>query len=80
MNYNLTLKDHVENLTNGQGHDLIPKGHVAYQWIRIVAWTHPLCFHRSNLSVSKVVAEKLLVSIYFRPKRAPFHFLSLTEV
>ena len=36
MNYNLTLKGHVENLITGQGHDLIKKSHVAYQSIRIV--------------------------------------------
>ena len=36
MNYNLTLKGHLENLTSGQGHDLTRKGHVAYQLIRIV--------------------------------------------
>ena len=36
MNYNLTLKSHYENLTSGQGHDLIRKGNVAYQSIRIV--------------------------------------------
>ena len=36
MNYNLTLKGHVENFTTWQGHDLIAKGHVAYQSIRIV--------------------------------------------
>ena len=35
MSYNLTLLGHVENLTLGQGHDLIRKGHVAYQSIRI---------------------------------------------
>ena len=36
MNYNLTLKGQLENLTSGQGHDLTGKGHVAYQSIRIV--------------------------------------------
>ena len=35
MSYNLTLRGHVENLTSGQGHDLIGKGHVVYQSIRI---------------------------------------------
>ena len=38
MNYNLTLKGHFENLTSGQGHDLIEKGHVAYHSIRIVGF------------------------------------------
>ena len=36
MNYKLTLKDQLENLTSGQGHDLTGKGHVAYQSIRNV--------------------------------------------
>ena len=36
MNYKLTLKCHFENLTKGQGHDLIGKGHVACQSICIV--------------------------------------------
>ena len=37
-NYNLTLKGNFENenLTSGQGHDLIGKGRVAYQSIRMV--------------------------------------------
>ena len=35
MSYNLTLQVH-ENLTSGQGHYLIKKGHVAYQSIRMV--------------------------------------------
>ena len=36
MNYKLTLKGRSENLTKGQGHDLIGKGHGAYQSIRMV--------------------------------------------
>ena len=36
MNYNLTLKGHVKHLTSGQSHDLIRKGHVAYQLIRVI--------------------------------------------
>ena len=35
MMYDLTLKGHLENLTLGQGHNLIRKGHVAYHSIRI---------------------------------------------
>ena len=35
INYRLTSKSHVENLTQGQGHDLARKGHVAYQSMRI---------------------------------------------
>ena len=33
MNNNLTLKGHLENLTQDQGHDLAGKGHVSYQCI-----------------------------------------------
>ena len=36
MTYELILKGHFENLTSGQGHDLIGKGHVTYQSIRMV--------------------------------------------
>ena len=35
--YNKTLKGQSENLTSRQGLDLIEKGHVAYQSIRMVA-------------------------------------------
>ena len=37
MIYNVTLKGHVENLTSGQGHHLIRKGHVVYQSIRKIS-------------------------------------------
>ena len=62
MSYNLTLKSHVENLTKGQGHDLI--GNVMLHISRFVAsaWIHLWCFHRSSLSISKVIAEKLLAT------------------
>ena len=36
MNYKFTLKGQFKNLTSGQGHDLIEKGHIAYQSIRVV--------------------------------------------
>ena len=36
MNYNLILKGHLENLAPSQGHDLIGKGYVAHQSIRII--------------------------------------------
>ena len=36
MKRNLTLDGNFDNLTSGQGHDLIGKGHVAYRSIRIV--------------------------------------------
>ena len=36
MNHNLALKGHFENLTSGQGYDLIGKGHFTYQSIRMV--------------------------------------------
>ena len=48
MNYNLTLK-YFENVIKGQGHDLIGKGHVTYQSIRIVVLkAHLRCFNRSS--------------------------------
>ena len=52
MNYNLTLKGHVENLTSGQGHDLIRNGHAAYQ-----------SFHCVSLNTSMVFSSLKLVSI-----------------
>ena len=42
MDYNLTLKGHFENSTSDQGLDLIGKGHVVYQSIRIVVL--PICW------------------------------------
>ena len=36
INYNLTLKGHFEYLIYSQGHDMIGKGHVAFQSILIV--------------------------------------------
>ena len=44
INYNLTLKDHFENLTSGQGHDLIGKDHVAYRLIRMVSLNTSMVF------------------------------------
>ena len=41
MNYNLTLKSRVENLTKGQGHDLTSQGHAAYQSNRIGGLSTP---------------------------------------
>ena len=64
MSYNLILKGHVENLTSGQGHDLARKCHVANQSIRIVGLNTSMVFHRSSLSLSKVIAEKLLVNFH----------------
>ena len=46
MNYNLALKGHFGNLSKGQGHDLIARGHVAYQSVRI-----------SDLNTPKVVSS-----------------------
>ena len=53
----VTLKGYLENLTSGQGHDLIRKGHVTYQrpehiygmwmwtiWIRIVGLNTSMVF------------------------------------
>ena len=65
MNYHLTLKCHFESLTKGQRHDVIGKGHDAYQSIRIVDLSTSIVLsstsHRSSLSLSKVIGEKLLV-------------------
>ena len=59
------LKGHIEQLTQGQGHDLTGKGQVAYQLIRIVGLnTYMTFFYRSSLSISKVIAEKLMVTYY----------------
>ena len=44
MIYNLTLKGHAKNLTSGKRHDLIRKGHVAYQTIRIVNMNTSMVF------------------------------------
>ena len=44
MRYNLILKGHFENLTSGQGHDLIKKGHVAYQSVRMVVLITSIVF------------------------------------
>ena len=44
MNYNLTLKGHFEDLTSGQGHDLIRKGYFAYQSIRMVVLNTSMVF------------------------------------
>ena len=38
------LKCHVENLTSGQGYDLIRKGHVAYQPMRVVVLNTSMVF------------------------------------
>ena len=48
------------------------KGHTAYQSIRVVGviTSTYVCFHRSSLSLSKLTAEKLLVT---------FHDLKLSQ-
>ena len=51
------------DLGQGQGHDLIGNGHVAYQSIRIVGWTEVRSFHRSSLS-NKSYCQKLLVTLH----------------
>ena len=53
MNYNVTLKDHVENLTSGQVHELIGKvlSVDPYRWLEHISWY----FYRSNLSLSKLL-------------------------
>ena len=53
MNYNMTLIGNFENLTSGQGHDLIVKDHVAYQLIFtvILNTAHLWCFNCSSWSL-----------------------------
>ena len=63
MNYHLTLKGHVENLAEGQGHVTWSeklKSHISRSVSS--AWTHIKCFRRSNMSLSRVFVEKLLVT------------------
>ena len=64
MNYNVSLKTRVENLTQGHGHVLA--GKVMLHIIRSVssALTHLWCFYCSSLSLSKVIAEKLLATCH----------------
>ena len=44
MNYHLTFKGHFKNLTRGQGHDLIGKGHDAYLLIGIIGLSTSMVF------------------------------------
>ena len=65
MNYSLTLKNHFEKLTSGQGHDLIGKGPVAIFSPSVwSALTHLWYFHRFSWSLSKVITEKLVVTFH----------------
>ena len=68
MNYNLTLKGHFENLTSGQGHGLIRNGYlwscIGISWSRWSSWTQLWCLHCSSWYLSKVIAEKLLVTFH----------------
>ena len=57
MNYNLTLKGHVENLTKGQGHDLAENVHVAYQSIRIVGLNTSVTFLSLYLVSIKLLSK-----------------------
>ena len=52
--YILTVQDHVEYLTKGQGHDLFGKDYVAYQYI---------CDCIVGLNTSIVFSSLYLVSI-----------------
>ena len=56
----------LRNLTKGlgQGHDLTGKGHAAYQSICIGNLNISWCFHRSDMYLSKVIADKLLVTLH----------------
>ena len=48
----------------GQDHDLIGKGHAAYQSIRIVGLNTSKVLHCSCLSLSKAIVEKLLATFH----------------
>ena len=61
MNYNLTLKRHFENLTSG--HDVIRKGHVAYQLIRTVG-LNGVFVALSGLYQKLFPKKKLLVTFH----------------
>ena len=58
MNYNLTFKRHLGNLSSGPGHDLAGKGHVAYQSICIVKLKSSKVF--SSLRHVACLYQKLL--------------------
>ena len=63
--WSFDLKKGVENLTSGQDHALIRKVHLAYRSIRIVDLNTSMVFlHCSSLSLSKGIAEKLLVTFH----------------
>ena len=63
MNHYLTLKMYVKSVALGQSHDLIGNDHVAYQSMRIIDLnTSMVLALRSGWSLSKVVAEKPLVT------------------
>ena len=58
-------KDNFENVAKSQGHDQTGKSHVAYQSIRIASLNTSIRrIHRSLMSLSKVIAEKLLVTCH----------------
>ena len=59
MNYSWTLKGHSENSTSGQGHDLIGKGHIAYQSIMI-------CMVVLNTSMTLSLLEPVSIKSYCR--------------
>ena len=60
MNYNLTFKRHLGNLSSGPGHDLAGKGHVAYQSICIVKLKSSKVFfiaQACRMSLSEVIEK-----------------------
>ena len=64
MNYYLTFKGHLKNLTKGQGHALIRKGHDAYLSIRIVGRSTSMVFSSLYPVSIKGYWRKLLVTFY----------------
>ena len=64
MNYKLTLKGHLENLTEGQGYNLTAKCHIAYRSICIVELNTSKAFSSLQHVSTKLIAEKLLTTFH----------------
>ena len=70
MNYDLTLKGHIENFTQSQGPDLIGRGNVAYQSICIVVLNTLKSRPDPSSSVGKL--GRALESVFGTPVHASF--------
>ena len=69
MNFYLTLKGHFENLIKVKVMTWPEKVMLHVSRFVSSAWARLRCFHRSSLSVSKAIAEKLLMT--FRKLKWP---------